>query len=181
MIARLLGAKGLYEYAAAAKEVKALYPEVMFHIVGPADPSPDAVPLSRVKSWHDSGVVCYHGAADDVRPYLAACHVFVFPSYYPEGVPRSVLEAMAVGRPVLTTDMPGCRETVNAGMNGFLVAKGDAAALAERMRWFIENREQWARMGAASRSLAEQRFDVRKVNADMLKIMGLEDVDAKCP
>jgi glycosyltransferase involved in cell wall biosynthesis len=81
---------------------------------------------------------------------------------------------MAIGRPILTTDVPGCRETVISGENGYLVPKADAETLAERMIWFIENRDQWERMGKRSRQLAEAKYDVHKVNADILKIMGLD-------
>jgi glycosyltransferase involved in cell wall biosynthesis len=88
-------------------------------------------------------------------------------------MPRSVLEAMSMGRPILTTDVPGCRETVIVGENGFLVPKGDAGALAERMIWFINNPARWAAMGNASRRMAVDRFDVQKINAKMLHIMGL--------
>lgn len=88
-------------------------------------------------------------------------------------MPRTVLEAMATGRPILTTDVVGCKETIEPGVSGWLVPKADAEALAERMLWFIENRDQWQEMADASRRLAEERFDVRKVNRHMLKIMGL--------
>jgi glycosyltransferase involved in cell wall biosynthesis len=88
-------------------------------------------------------------------------------------MPRTVLEAMATGRPILTTDVPGCRETVISGENGYLVTKADTKALAERMVWFIENRDQWQRMGQRSRELAEEKYDVHKVNAQLMEIMGL--------
>jgi glycosyltransferase involved in cell wall biosynthesis len=89
-------------------------------------------------------------------------------------MPRTVLEAMSIGRPIFTTDVPGCRETVLSGENGYLVPKADIEALAERMIWFIENRDQWQRMGEASRRMAEERFDVHKINADLMRIMKLE-------
>jgi glycosyltransferase involved in cell wall biosynthesis len=130
------------------------------------------VPLQEVQKWHDQGVIRYLGTASDVRPYLADCHIYVLPSYH-EGMPRTVLEAMATGRPILTTDAPGCRETVLPGENGFLVPVRDADALAERMIWFIEHRGQWERMGARSREMAEERFDVRIINQELMRIMGL--------
>jgi glycosyltransferase involved in cell wall biosynthesis len=171
-VARLLGAKGLREFAAAAREVKTRYPHAEFRLLGPPDPSPDGIPLREVQEWHDNGWIRYLGAADDVRPFLASCSVFVFPSYH-EGMPRAVLEALAVGRPILTTDVPGCRETVIEEENGRLVPKADAAALANRVVWFIENREAWERMGARSRMLAEERFDVRCVNREIMRLMNL--------
>lgn len=171
-IGRLLGDKGLREYVQAARKVKAVYPEARFQWLGGPDPSPDGIPLEQVQQWQAEGVLDYMGETADVRSYLQFCHIFVLPSYH-EGMPRSTLEAMAMGRPVLTTDVSGCRDTVIPDENGFLVPKADADALAERMIWFIEHRERWQAMGKASRRIAEDRFDVHKVNAEMLRIMGL--------
>lgn len=171
-ITRLLGEKGLREYAQAARLAKQRYPDAVFRLLGPADPSPDGVPLQEVQEWHAQGVVEYLGEAKDVRPFIAGCHVYVLPSYH-EGMPRTVLEAMSMGRPILTTDVAGCRETVLPGENGYLVPKANAEALVERMVWFIEHRDQWQRMGEASRRMAEERFDVHRVNAEMLRIMDL--------
>jgi len=171
-IGRLLGAKGFREYAKAARLVKVRYPEAIFRLVGPEDPSSDGIPLEEISDWQAKGWVKYLGETNDVRPFLSDCHIFVLPSYH-EGMPRTVLEAMAMGRPILTTDVPGCRETVTPGENGYLVPKGDAVALAERMCWFIEHRDEWKRMGLRSRAIAEERFDVHSVNRELLKIMGL--------
>lgn len=173
LIARLLGEKGIREFCEAAKQVKSTYPEAKFSIVGPEDPSPDGIPIEEIESWHKSGTICFHGATSDVRPFLNDCHIYTLPSYH-EGMPRTVLEAMAMGRPILTTDVVGCRETVEQGVNGFLVPNADSDALAERMIWFIENRDQWQAMGDASRKIVEDRFDVNKVNAEMLGIMGIQ-------
>lgn len=172
LIARLLGDKGLREYVEAARLVRVRYPNVTFHLVGPVDPSPDGIPLSVVQVWHDSGDIVYHGSTNDVRPHIAAGHIYVLPSYH-EGMPRSVLEAMAMGRPILTTDVPGCRETVLAGENGWLVPRRDSAALAERIEWFLTHRAAWDAMGARSRQLALERFDVHAINGELLRIMGL--------
>lgn len=174
MTSRLLREKGLREFAAAARIVRARVPDAMFELLGREEASLDAVPLEEVRQWEREGILHYRGTHADVRPFLAATHICVLPSYH-EGLPRSLLEAMAVGRPILTTDVPGCRETVVAGGNGFVVPKGDAAALAERMIWFVVHRDQWPAMGRASRQLAERRFDVRKVNADMFAVLGLAD------
>lgn len=172
LIARLLRAKGLREFAAAARIVKQRHPQAVFRIVGGADPSPDRVEVAEVQRWHGEGIVQYAGAASDVRQALAECHVYVLPSYH-EGMPRTVLEAMATGRPILTTDVPGCRDTVLNGENGFLVPKGDVAALAERIEWFLVHPGEWQRMGTASRRIAEERFNVDRINAEMMQIMGL--------
>ena len=174
MVARLLREKGVREYAEAARQVKVRYPEAVFQLLGPEDPSPDGIPINEVQKWQSAGHVEYFGAVSDVRPFLENCHVFVLPSYYGEGLPRTIIEAMATGRPILTTDNVGCRETVISGENGYLVPKANAEALAERMIWFIEHRDQWERMGQKSRQLAEERFDVHKVNRQLIQIMGLE-------
>ncbi len=171
-IGRLLGEKGFREYADAARLVKERYPETIFRIVGPEDPSPDGIPLSEIKDWEARGWIEYLGETKDVRPFISDCHIFVLPSYH-EGMPRTVLEAMAMGRPILTTDVPGCRDTVVLGQNGYLIPKCNSIALAERMQWFIEHQQEWEKMGANSRKLAEMRYDVHKVNHEILKIMGL--------
>ena len=171
-VGRLLGEKGFREYAEAAKIVKIKYSYSIFQLLGPEDPSPDALSLLEIEKWQAEGSIDYLGSASDVRPYLKSCHIYVLPSYH-EGMPRTVLEAMAIGRPILTTDVPGCRETVINGENGYLVPKADANALAERMIWFIENQDQWERMGKRSRELAEEKYDVHKVNAQLMEIMGL--------
>lgn len=173
LIARLLKEKGIREYVEAAKIVKKQFPASRFLLVGPSDPSPDGIPLDVVKNWDSEGVIEYLGATNDVRPYLHDCHVFVLPSYH-EGMPRTVLEAMATGRPILTTDVCGCRETVENGKNGWLVPKADSQALAERMIWFLKHPSQLAIMGNESRTLAEHRFDVEIVNSKMLEILQIQ-------
>ncbi|ELA7570038.1 glycosyltransferase family 4 protein [Vibrio alginolyticus] len=174
LIARLLGDKGIREYAQAAKLVKQKYPEAVFELVGPEDPSPDGIKLDEVHQWTESGVIKYSGATTDVRPFIENCAIYVLPSYH-EGMPRTVLEAMAMGRPILTTDVPGCRETVIDGENGWLVEKANAEQLAEKMIWFIENQDKWQEMGKSSHDMAYEKFDVHKVNAEILKIMGLSN------
>lgn len=171
-IGRLLGEKGFREYAEAARIVRALYPSTRFQLLGPEDPSLDGIPYSEISQWHKNGWLDYLGVTDDVRPYLRGCHVYVLPSYH-EGLPRTVLEAMAVGRPIITTDVPGCRETVNHGANGFLIPKADVKALAERMIWFINNQTLCEEMGKRSREIVEEKYDVRKVNERLMQIMEL--------
>jgi len=174
LIARLLGDKGIREYAKAAEIVKQQYPETVFELVGPEDPSPDGIKLDEVNKWVSSGAIEYSGATTDVRPFIENCSIYVLPSYH-EGMPRSILEAMAMGRPILTTDVSGCRETVVNGENGWLVEKTNVEHLAERMVWFIENQNQWSVMGKKSHTMANEKFDVHKVNAEILNIMGLSD------
>ncbi len=172
LIARLLGEKGIREYCQAAQIVKNKYPNASFMLVGPEDSSPDGIKIGEIEYWVNLGVIDYKGGTDDVRPYIGQSNIFVLPSYH-EGIPRTVLEAMAMGRPILTTNVPGCRETVVNGENGWLVEKMDSKALAGRMEWFIENPDVLQAMGNRSHELAKEKFDVHKVNERILEIMDL--------
>lgn len=172
LIARLLGDKGVREYAQAAALVKQRFPDVTFRLVGWIDDNPDAISQAELDAWIAAGSIEFMGKLSDVRPAIADSCVYVLPSYR-EGTPRTVLEAMAMGRAVITTDAPGCRETVVDGRNGFLVPVQDVSALSESMIELIENPEQVAAMGARSRQMAEEKYDVHKVNKAMLKEMGL--------
>lgn len=170
LIARLLEDKGIREYAKAAELTKVNYPEAEFHLVGPEDPSPNGISIEEVMQWHNNGVLTYHGESKDVRPYIAQAGVFVLPSYH-EGLPRTVLEAMAMAKPILTTDVPGCRETVENGINGWLVEKGEVVELADKMSWFIEHQEASIAMGKRSEKMVKEKFDVHKVNEELLNIL----------
>ena len=167
-IARLKGDKGIRQYAAAAKIVKKKFPNIVFNLVGPVETSPDAISLDEVNSW--SNYITYKGEVEDVRPLIKDAHIYVLPSYH-EGLPRSTLEAMSMGRPVITTDASGCKETVKEGVNGFKVPIANVDILAEKMIWFIENSNQIEPMGIVSRQIVEEKFDVHKVNAKMLDII----------
>lgn len=184
LIARLLADKGIREYVAAARQVGAEFPAVEFHLVGPADTNPAAISASELKQWCAESVIFYQGTLTDVRPALRECTVYVLPSYR-EGTPRTVLEAMATGRAVITTDAPGCREMVfdagapdadgvREGRNGFLIPARSSMALTAAMRRFLGQPELAARMGGEGRRLAEEHYDVRKVNREMLRFMSLE-------
>lgn len=172
LIARLLADKGVREYVAAARLLRKDWPEVEFHLVGGTDPNPAGIPDAEVKSWHADADVIWHGHLSDVRPTLAQAHVYVLPSYR-EGMPRTVLEAMATGRAVITTDAPGCRQAVAEGETGFLVPVRDVEALAAAMCRFLQEPHLIERLGCAGRARAENVFDVNRVNADMLLSMGL--------
>ena len=173
LIARLLRAKGIGYYADAARRLKARYPQAKFVLVGWMDNSSRGMLSTEVDHWVSQGWIDYLGPCDDVRPAIAAASVYVLPSFYGEGVPRSILEAMAMGRPIITTDSPGCRETVQSGKNGYLVPMHDSAHLADTMERFIVNPARIPSMGAASRCLAEEKFDVRVVNRTILQSLGL--------
>ncbi len=175
LIARLIKSKGIREFAEAARLIKAKYPNSRFVLVGRKHEGPDAIERGELEMWQQENLIEYAGGTNDVRPYLKACSVYVLPSYR-EGTPRSVLEAMATGRPVITTNAPGCRETVREGENGFLVPVQDSRALAGAMEKFIEDPDLLKRMGAASRRIAEEKYDVHQVNREIIEAMGLKKV-----
>ncbi|HEX5460818.1 MAG TPA: glycosyltransferase family 4 protein [Steroidobacteraceae bacterium] len=163
LVARVLRDKGIREFCEAAMRVKSRYPESSFRLVGWFDPeNPRAVSPVELESWCANGVVEYRGPVEDVRVEMAQCRVYVLPSYR-EGTPRTVLEAMAMGRPIITTDAPGCRETVRHGWNGYLVPVRDSSALASAMESFIAEPRLVEKMGANSRQLVESAYDGRRV------------------
>lgn len=175
-VARLLAEKGIYEYLEAAKIVKLKYPKANFKVIGGLDlENPYGLSKSELEKLISSGLIEYPGYVNNVPEHVATSAVFVLPSYYREGVPRSTQEAMAIGRPIITTDVPGCRDTVLDGTNGFLVPKWDIDALVEKMCFFIENPEQISIMGQESYKIACEKFDVHKVNKRLFKIIGISD------
>ena len=171
MIARFLRDKGIREFGAAAARLKAEFPRVRIGLAGWLDDSPDSIGRAELDAIIGAGVEDL-GRLADVRPAIAQSSVYVLPSYR-EGTPRTVLEAMAIGRAVITTDAPGCRGTVVDGENGFLVPVGDADALYSAMRRFVEEPALAQRMGAASLRLVREKFDVEIVNATILERTGL--------
>lgn len=170
LIARLLGDKGIREYAAAAATIRKRHPDVQFHLVGGMDPNPDAIRPEELSAWQADGTIIYHGEQSDVRPFLADCHVYVLPSYR-EGTPRTVLEAMATGRAIITTDAPGCRETVTPGVNGLLVPPRQTEPLVSAMQSFIDDPARVEAMADAALSLVRDRYAAEKVAARMLSAM----------
>lgn len=179
-VARLLWAKGVGVYVEACRLLKQRYPQAICRLLGPLDCVPDAVSGDMVRCWREDRVVEILDPVEDVRPHLAAASVFVLPSFR-EGTPRSVLEAMAMGRPVVTTDVPGCRQTVEEGVTGFLVPPFEPGALMRAMARFIEEPELIAQMGAAGRRLAEEKYDADLVVRDMLAALGLSGMQAPAP
>jgi glycosyltransferase involved in cell wall biosynthesis len=173
LIARLLGDKGVREYVEAARRIRAKGKGASFGLVGWIDSNPDSIRQDELDAWVAEGVVDYLGKLSDVRPAIANSTVYVLPSYR-EGTPRTVLEAMAMQRAVITTDAPGCRETVVHGVNGFLVPVKSVEHLEQAMLRFIDDAELAKTMGVRSREIAVNKYDVRKVNALMLEQMGIE-------
>lgn len=174
MIARLLGDKGVREYAMAAKQLSQIYPNVRFNLVGGTDCNPDSITMAEVLAWEKAGFIVWYGEMKDVRPALSGSHVYVLPSYR-EGTPRTILEAMATARPIVTTAAPGCRETIIDGESGFIVPVKDSDALAAAMRRFIEDPLLVPIMGAKARRRAVEKYDVNLINAAMLSAMGLNE------
>ena len=170
LMARLLKEKGIVEFVQAARVLRRDHPQARFLLLGGVDTNPGGLAEADVVAWRSEGVIEWLGHVADVRPWIAAASVFVLPSYR-EGKPRSTQEAMAMARPVVTTDAPGCRDTVEEGVNGFMVPVRDPEALAEAMRRFIEQPELIGRMGAESRRLAEERFNVHQINSVILKTL----------
>lgn len=172
-VARLLAEKGIHDYIRAAKIVKAKYPDIKFTVLGAIDRSAlGSLKEEELRELIQMDIIEYPGYVNNVADWIKRASVFVLPSYYREGVPRSTQEAMAIGRAIITTDVPGCRETVNDGVNGFLVPKWNPEALAEKMIYFIEHPEQIRIMGDESHKIAIEKFDAEKVNQKLLKILG---------
>lgn len=173
LIARMLREKGVYEFIEAASLVRKRFPEVRFLLVGGTDQNPGSVTDVELNGWVEDGLVEWGGQVTDVRSWIAQASVFVLPSYYREGVPRGNQEAMAMGRPVITTDWIGCRETVQDGVNGFLIPVRNPEALKRAMVRFVESPELIKKMGREGRRIAEERFDVHIINFEIMKVMGL--------
>lgn len=172
LMARLLREKGIYEYAEAARLVKRARPDARFILLGKTDSNPGGLTEAEVRGWVNEGIIEWRGHVDDVRPWIEQSNVYVLPSWR-EGKPRSTQEAMAIGRAIITTDAPGCRDTVDAGVNGILIPVRDPESLAAAMMRFVREPELIAIMGAASRRIAEERFDVIKINRRILSEAGI--------
>lgn len=174
MIARIIKEKGVFEFAEAARLVKKDYPEARFILLGGYDNSIGAIKPEDITPYIEDGSIEFPGEVKDVLPFLKEAKVFVLPTYYREGLPRTILEAMAMGRPVITTDWPGCRDAVEDGVNGLLVKPKDIKNLLEKIIYMIENPEITNQMADNSLGICKQRYDVNIVNQHMLEIMGIK-------
>jgi glycosyltransferase involved in cell wall biosynthesis len=176
---RMLKEKGVLDYIEAARTVKKRYGSAQFALLGPVEAdSRSGIALDDIQSWVEEGIVSYLGAAKDVLPFLRDCDVVVLPSYYREGIPRSLLEAQALGKPIITTDSTGCREAVTHGVNGLLVPPKSAHMLSEAMLRMIEmGPEKRNVMGRRGRAKVEKEYDERIVIQQYLGALGERAVD----
>jgi glycosyltransferase involved in cell wall biosynthesis len=173
LIARLLQDKGIVEYVEAARIVRKQIPDAQFKLLGHFDLGPNGITPAQIEGWVSEGVIDFLGQTTDVRPFLSQCTAFVLPSYYREGIPRSILEALATGRAIVTADSPGCRDTVEEGVNGYIVTPRSSSALAEAVMDLAKHPSKAAAMGLKSREIAQNRFDVHVVNLLLMEQMEL--------
>lgn len=171
MLSPLQLEKGVLAFCAAARQVRAWHSETRFVLAGPDGAGSGALRPVDLEAF--TGLVEVRGDHDDVRPLFAEAHVVVLPSVR-EGMSRTLIEALANARPIITSNIPGCRETVDESINGIIVPPQDAGSLAEAMQHLIRRRELLPAMAHASRLKAERLFDVRHVNAGLMSVMGLE-------
>ncbi len=171
MMGRMLWEKGVGEYVEAAKVLKSRFPKTKFKLLGFIGvPNPSAVPRSSIEEWTSQGLIEYLGETHDVVPYIAGSDCVVLPSYYGEGTPRSLLEAASMAKPLITTDMPGCRDAVEHGQTGLLVRPRDVKDLAEKMESLIRlDAQERARFGSRAREKMIREFDERIVIAKYLR------------
>ncbi len=171
-IGRLLGEKGIFEYLQAAEKIKRKYPKVEFKVLGGIDKARSlGIKQSDLQYYIDNKIVICPGFVNNVNQWLKNSSVFVLPSYYREGVPHSTQQAMASGRAIITTDVPGCRETVVVNENGFLIPKWDVEMLVQKMEYFILNPTKIIEMGKKSRQIAEEKYDEKVVNKKLLDMI----------
>lgn len=171
LAARLIAEKGVHQYVDAARRIKRYHPETTFLLLGEIDDNPTSLRTEDVVAWVTEGIIEWPGRVSDIQAWLKRCDVFVLPSYYREGVPRSIQEAMALGRAIVTTDHVGCRDTVEEGVNGYLVPTRDVDQLVQALTTLIETPGLAARMGIASRQLAEIRFDAKRADELLIGLL----------
>ncbi len=171
---RFLREKGLHDLVEAARIVRPSYPLARFVALGSRDAKlVNSVSDDEFQQWRAEGFVQFPGRVKNVGNYLREASVVVLPSYYREGIPRALLEALSTGRPIITCDSPGCRETVEEGRNGFLVPPRSPAELADRMCRFLETPDLIRQMGQRSREIALEKFTAEQVASHMLAAMAL--------
>ncbi|MEM4202780.1 MAG: glycosyltransferase family 4 protein [Candidatus Methanomethylicaceae archaeon] len=185
MVSRMLRHKGINEFVEAARQIREVCPKVVFLLVGPSDEgNPARIPLEELQAWDAAGLVRYLGFREDVRDLMAIADVIVLPTYYREGLPRVLVEGAAMAKPLVATDVPGCREVVQDRVNGFLVPPRDSVALASAIQTLLKDSEMRARFGTASRRLAEEKLadwqvvaQILRLYAELLEVRGLPALD----
>jgi glycosyltransferase involved in cell wall biosynthesis len=170
MVARLLWSKGVREFIEAAEIIKNKYPNVCFQLAGEWDDTPDSIDKKWFQSILDQDVIKFLGYCNNIEECLQNSDIFVLPSYYPEGVPRTLLEAAACGVPVVTTDSPGCKEAVMDGETGYLVPTRDSKSLAKAIERLINDKSLRYKMGQSGRRLIEKKFDIRTITQQHLDV-----------
>lgn len=171
LVARLIREKGVELFIEAAKSLKKEFPEAEFHLIGEPDSSPSSIKVELLEELHKNKTIVYHGFQKNISQFLASSDVFVLPTYYREGIPRSILEALSIGMPIITTNTPGCKETVISSQNGILIGPKQLDELKVAIRFFLDNPETITLWGIRSRKLAEDRFNVEIINNKILKIL----------
>ena len=172
VVARMMKSKGILLFIEAAKQLRKKYKNAEFHLVGGTSVGIAAgISEELLKKYDEDGVVVFHGAQKNVVPILSSSDIFVLPTFLREGIPRSILEALSIGLPVITTETPGCKETVEPNKNGILIPPREQKPLVEAMQFFLDNPEKIAEMGAHSRMLAETKFDVKLINKNLIEII----------
>ena len=172
MVSRIIREKGVLEYCNAAREIKRSNPEAKFVLLGGFDVSVGAIKPKDIQEFIDDESIVFPGEVKDPVDFYHNCSVFVLTSYYREGLPRSILEAMSCGRAIITTDSPGCREPIEDKVNGFLVPIKDTNSLVEKMKMFINNETIIKTMGENSYNICKEKYDVNIVNKQMKAILG---------
>ncbi|BFP42761.1 glycosyltransferase family 4 protein [Flavobacteriaceae bacterium GF1] len=169
IVARLIREKGIQLFMDSATALKEHFTNAEFHVIGGQADPPSGINVDVLRQLDDANIIVFHGIKDNVPEFLQEMDVFVLPTFYREGVPRSILEALSVGMPVITTDMPGCKETVIPKKNGFLIPPNSLDHLLDACRYFLENPSAVEEMGKQSRLLAERKFDVNIINNSLIQ------------
>jgi glycosyltransferase involved in cell wall biosynthesis len=174
MPARLIQEKGVHFFVEAARSLRRQGTAVRFVLVGSPDVSrQDSITEAALRQWVEEGVIEWWGWRDDMHQVYPQAHIVCLPTYYGEGVPRTLIEAAACGRPIVATDIPGCRKVVRHGENGLLVPVRDSAALADALAALLGDAARRRRMGARSRQIAEEQFSARQNVAQYFAIYGI--------
>lgn len=174
-IGRLLKEKGIYQYIQAAKQIKQKYPETEFVVLGPIDQeNPGGLSEAELKRLIGDQIIIWPGFVNNVAEWIKKSSIFVLPSYYREGFPRSTQEAMAIGRAIITTNAPGCRETVKEGINGFLVSPYSTSEVVDKMEYFITHPYEIINMGNHSYQMAQKKFDAKRINDRLMALLDLK-------